>query len=58
MTLDENGVEAAAITVSFEGGLLRPPENEIDFLLNRPFLYAVMSEKGIPLLVGVYHLPE
>ncbi len=57
LILNEDGVEAAAITISSDQALLMQPENEIDFILNRPFLFAVMSEKNIPLFVGVYHTP-
>ena len=58
LILNEEGVEAAAITISAMGSALRPPEDEIDFTLNRPFAYAVMSEQGIPLFIGVCHTPE
>lgn len=57
LILNEDGVEAAAVTISSDGAALRPSENEIDFTLNRPFLYAVMSEKSIPLFIGTYNAP-
>lgn len=58
LILNEEGVEAAAITITTEGALLRPPEEEIDFTLNRPFLYAVMSESKLPLFLGICQSPQ
>jgi len=58
LIMNEDGVEAAAITISTDGALFRSPEAEIDFTLNRPFVYAVMSEKGIPLFIGTYREPK
>ena len=57
LIMNEDGIEAAAITISLDGAALRPPENEIDFTLNQPFLYAVMSETSIPLFIGTYCTP-
>lgn len=57
LKLDEEGVEAAAITITDVLTMLRPSENEIDFTLNRPFLYAVMADKNIPLFIGTYYTP-
>ena len=56
--MNEDGVEAAAITLTLDGALLMQPEEEIDFTLNRPFVYAVMSENCIPLYIGAYYTPE
>lgn len=57
LILNEEGIEAAAITISADGAMIRQPEDEIDFTLNRPFVYAVMSEQGIPLFAGIYNVP-
>ena len=57
LIVKEDGVEAAAITMTFDGGLLFTPEDEFDFTLDRPFLYAVMSGKNIPLFIGTFHAP-
>ena len=50
--VNEHGVEAAAFTVYMlaEGAAL--PDEEIDFTLDRPFLYVVEGDTGIPLFVG------
>lgn len=57
LIMNEDGVEAAAVTFSPVGSLPRSMEDNIDFTLNRPFLYAVMSEKSIPLFIGMYYTP-
>ncbi len=56
LIMNEDGVEAASIIVSDTAALPAPSE-EIDFILNRPFLFAVFSETNIPLFIGVYNSP-
>ena len=34
-----------------------PPEEEIDFTLDRPFLFAITSDDGLPLFVGTVYQP-
>ncbi len=55
--IDEEGVKAAAYTVMPLAGALPPSEEEVDFVLDRPFVFAIRSETGIPLFVGVVELP-
>ena len=57
VTIDEEGVTAAAYTVIAEAGAAMPPEEEVDFILNRPFLFAVTAEGGLPLFMGVVQTP-
>ena len=38
-------------------GATAPPEEEVDFVLDRPFLFAVTSQDGLPLFVGIVHQP-
>ena len=54
--MNEDGIEAAAITVFPAAGAL-PMELEVDFVLNRPFLFAAVSPKGLPLFIGVFSTP-
>ncbi|MBE6730417.1 MAG: serpin family protein [Ruminococcaceae bacterium] len=55
--IDEEGVEAAAYTViTADGGALLP-EDEVDFVLNRPFIYVITGADGLPLFVGVINNP-
>ena len=57
--VDEEGVIAAAYTVMRACGSAPPSENqkEIDFILDRPFLFAVTGQDGLPLFAGVVAEP-
>lgn len=56
VVIDEEGCIAAAFTVLGPGGDA-PPEEEVDFVLDRPFLFAVTLDSGLPLFVGVVNNP-
>ena len=51
--VDEKGVEAAAYTVMMAAGSAMPPDEEVDFVLNRPFLFVITSSHRLPLFAGV-----
>lgn len=51
--VDEEGCEGAAFTVIMTAESAEPPGEEIDFVLDRPFLFAVTSQTGQLLFVGV-----
>ena len=55
--IDGEGGTAAAYTVMAMAGATPPPEEEGDFVLDRPFLFAVTSQDGLPLFVGIVHQP-
>ncbi len=55
--IDEEGCTAAAFTFMAEGGGSMPPEEEVDFVLNRPFLFVITSETGLPLFIGIVNNP-
>lgn len=57
--VDEEGCEAAAYTVLMVGatGAFIPPDEEVDFTLDRPFLFAVTGDSGLPLFTGVVNQP-
>ena len=57
VTIDEEGVTAAAYTVMMMAGAAMPPEEEMDFVLDRPFLFAITGYDGLPLFVGVVNQP-
>ena len=38
-------------------GSAMPPDDEIDFVLDRPFLFVIESNDGLPLFVGVVNEP-
>lgn len=56
--IDEEGVEAAAYTVlTAFGAAPSEPDEIVDFVLDRPFLFAIRTENGMPLFVGVVENP-
>ena len=57
VTIDEEGVTAASyILLEFGAGAAAPPDEIIDFTLDRPFLFAITSN-DIPLFVGAVNNP-
>lgn len=52
-SIDEEGCEAAAVTVAALSGSSGPPEEEIDFVLDRPFLFCITNWDGLPIYMGV-----
>ena len=59
VAVDEEGVIAASYTViSVEfGAAPSAPNDEIDFVLDRPFLFMVTSQDDLPLFTGVVEQP-
>lgn len=57
VAIDEEGVTAAAYTVLPMNGSAMPPDDEIDFVLDRPFIFVVTGEDGLPLFAGVINQP-
>lgn len=59
VAIDEIGCVGAAYTVIQEGAGGAPPEpfDEIDFVLDRPFLFVVSSRDDLPLFVGTVTEP-
>lgn len=55
--IDEEGCQAAAYTAMIAPGAAPPPEEEVDFVLDRPFLFAITSREGLPLFLGVVNRP-
>lgn len=53
VAIDEEGVTAAAYTVMLMCGAAMPPEEEMDFILDRPFLFVITSRDNLPLFAGV-----
>ena len=55
--IDEKGVTAASyIELNFGAGAAEPPDEIIDFVLDRPFVF-VVSREQIPLFVGTVNQP-
>ena len=58
VVIDEEGCTAAAFTVMMPlSGDGRPLDEEVDFVLNRPFLFCVTGLSGLPLFVGIVNYP-
>lgn len=55
--IDEEGVEAAAYTVLANPSAGMPPQEEIDFVVDRPFLFVITGADSLPLFVGVVNQP-
>ena len=55
--IDEEGVEGAAFTdFSLQDSIMLPTE-EIDFVLDRPFIFVVSGEDNLPRFVGIVNNP-
>ena len=58
VAIDEEGVTAAAYTViAGDGSGSSGDCEEIDFILNRPFLFVITSRDGLPLFTGIVNEP-
>ena len=57
VTIDEDGCTAAAFTVAAVAGMSAPPVDEVDFVLDRPFLFVLTGADGSPLFVGIVRQP-
>ena len=57
VAIDEEGVIAAAYTVMAAAGAAMPPEERVDFTLDRPFLFAVTGGSGAVLFAGIVNTP-
>ncbi|MBQ1368538.1 MAG: hypothetical protein IIY45_10715 [Firmicutes bacterium] len=53
VTVDEEGVVAAAFTVMMAEGAALPPDEEVDFVLDRPFIFLLKSRDGQILFAGI-----
>ncbi len=59
VNIDEKGCDAAAFTVMEANatGAWTEPDEEVDFVLDRPFLFCITGESGLPLFVGIVNSP-
>ncbi len=57
VVIDEEGVTAAAYTVMMMCGAAMPPDEEVEFVLDRPFLFAITGSDNQLLFVGVVNRP-
>ncbi|MBE5955936.1 MAG: serpin family protein [Lachnospiraceae bacterium] len=57
VAIDEEGVTAAAYTVMILCGSAMP-EEEVDFTVDRPFLFVITNPNGLPLFAGIVNQPN
>lgn len=57
VAIDETGVTAAAYIELPGAGAAAPPEEIIDFILDRPFLFVITDSNHIPLFAGTVNNP-
>lgn len=57
VAIDEEGCTAVAYTVMACGGDGPPEGEEIDFNLNRPFIFVITTPDGLPMFVGIVNRP-
>ena len=57
VAIDEEGVVAAAYTVMLACGAAMPPDERVEFTLDRPFLFAVTGASGAVLFAGIVNRP-
>ncbi len=56
--IDEEGIEAAAYTIMVAPGAGAPIEREeVDFIIDRPFLFVIEGRNNVPLFIGVVNEP-
>ena len=57
VAVDEEGVIAAAYTKMLMGDTAPAPMEELDFVLDRPFLFLIAATDNTPLFIGIVHAP-
>ncbi|MBQ3356420.1 MAG: hypothetical protein IJG45_04815 [Oscillospiraceae bacterium] len=57
--IDEKGCKGAAYMIILEGaGAAEPPDERVDFILDRPFIFAITGTDGLPLFIGIVNHPN
>lgn len=59
VAIDEKGVTPAAYTLILLAGAAAPSPDqlEIDFVLDRPFLFVIEGQNNLPLFTGIVNNP-
>ena len=57
VAIDENGLIGVAYTILGVPGAGSPPPEEVDLVLDRPFLFVVESACGVPMFTGIVNNP-
>ena len=51
--VDEVGVTGTSYTLLPMAGAAEPPKDEVDFVLDRPFIFVITGQTDMPLFIGV-----
>lgn len=57
VTIDEEGCTAVAFTAMMAYGAALPPEDKMDFIVDRPFVFMIESDTNQPLFIGTVTNP-
>ncbi|MBR1831567.1 MAG: hypothetical protein IJ784_03945 [Ruminiclostridium sp.] len=58
VTIDEDGCKAASFTlISYDGDIGLEDLDRIELVFDKPFIFEIMSETGLPLFVGIVNDP-
>lgn len=55
--IDEEGVTAAAYTLMAVGEGAADPDSAVTFTIDRPFLFVITGDQGLPLFAGIVNQP-
>lgn len=55
--IDEEGCTASAFTVMAAAGAGEPPDETVDLVLDRPFLFVITGDTGQTLFIGIVNQP-
>ncbi|MBR3058828.1 MAG: hypothetical protein IKG93_12815 [Clostridiales bacterium] len=55
--IDEKGCKASSVTIMEAAGAALLPDERIDFVLDRPFIFEIVSNSGAPLFIGIVNQP-
>ena len=55
--IDEDGCKASSLTIMIADGAAMP-DDYVYFTLDRPFIFEIMSETGLPLFIGIVNNPK
>lgn len=53
ITVDEEKTKASAVTIIDGAGAAAPPQEKIDLVFDRPFVFMICNKNNLPLFIGV-----
>lgn len=58
LMIDEKGCTASSFVSSMPAGASAPPSEEVEFTLDRPFLFVLLSNNDLPIYMGIVNHPN